>query len=373
MPIFIKEINESHLNYFIDFPYKLFKKNPYWVGDLKSNVKKTLSLSNPFWFHCERKLFLAENEKGEILGRIAAIINRNHNSFHEEQCGFFGFFDCIDNAEVSKLLFARAEEYLKEKGMDIMRGPANPSSNDIWGMLIEGFDSQNMVMMPYNPSYYVDLTENYGFKKEKDLYAFKFLTVNGFPERFEKIVNRSLKAGNIKIEKADIKNINKVITDFKDVYNQAWEKNWGFVPMTEQEIDYMADELKDLIKPDYLFFIKVDDKVAGCCLMFPDFNIALKAANGSLNPLNIFPFLWKFLFGLNRGRLLALGVKNEYRNRGLELVLIREAIKNALKLGWEFGELSWTLEDNHKINTIIKDIGGILYKKYRIYSKKIKS
>jgi len=364
----IKEI--QNLNEFIDFPYKLYKNDPYWIGDLKKDVIKILSPSHPFWLHSERKLFMVY-EGNKAIGRIAAIINHNHNSFQNEKCGFIGFFDCENNKEAANLLFSSAIQWLKTQGMDIVRGPANPSSNEVWGLLIEGFNSSNVIMMPYNYPYYISLFENYGFRKEKDLFAFKFITEHGFPERFEKIVQRSMRSGNITIESVDRKEIDKSLDIVKDIYNKAWEKNWGFVPMTEKEIENMANDLKPILKKEYLFFVKVNNEPAAFCLMLPDFNIALKSLKGKINILNFIPFLYKMFFKLKSGRLLALGVKKEFRYRGLELILIKQAIENAKKLGWEYSELSWTLEDNYKINSIIEEVGGFLYKKYRIYRKDI--
>jgi len=369
MPFTVREVQD--LESFVAFPYKLYEGHPFWVGDIKKDVLKLLSLSHPFWMHAERKLFMAFDENGSPLGRIAAIVNHNHNSFHNEKCGFFGFFDCVDNIEVAKALFYSVEEWFRKIGMDIVRGPVNPSSNETWGMLIKGFDSTNVIMMPYNFSYYNELAEKAGYTKEKDLFAFKWLTSNGFPERFKKITDRALRDGSVKVNLVDIKKIDLELEKLKDIYNKAWEKNWGFVPMTKAEVEHMASDLKPLLKSDYLFFASVNQNPAAFCLILPDFNIAIKALNGRFTPFNFPVFLWKMFFSIKSGRMIAMGVKSEYRNRGLELLMIKQAIESASKMGWEWGELSWTLEDNDKINSVIKNIGGEIYKKYRIYSKKI--
>lgn len=369
MPSTVRE--NTDLESFVSFPYSLYAKNPYWVGELKKDVLNLLSLSHPFWFHAERKLFSAYSSDGKMIGRIAAIINHNHNSFHNEKCGFFGFFDCINDDQVARALFKAAEEWLREKGMDIVRGPANPSSNETWGMLLEGFDWPNVVMMPYNYPYYNELARKSGYEKDKDLLAFKFITSCGFPERFEKIAQRALRDSTVKVFLADVKNIDSEIEKVKDIYNKAWEKNWGFVPMTHAEMEKMAQALKPLLKPQYLFFASVKEDPAAFCLILPDFNIALKSLKGYFTAFNLPVFLWKMLFSIKSGRMLALGVKSEYRNRGLELLMIKKSIECAINLGWQWAELSWTLEDNDKINSIIKAVGGFVYKKYRIYGKKI--
>jgi len=370
MPVEIKEINESAIGAFVEFPYNLFKGHPYWVGELKKDVLHLLGLGHPFWRHGERKLFMAYRD-GRPVGRIAAIINSKHNAFHNEKCGFFGFFDCVDDDEVSAGLFDASLKWIKTKGMDKVRGPVNPSTNESCGLLVEGFDSPPMVMMPYNPPYYADLIAAAGFAKAKDLYAFQAYIKDGFPERLDKIVRRMTRAGNIQVELVDIKRIDAALADLKDIYNAAWDNNWGFVPMTNEEMDEMARSLKPLLKPEYLYFVKVDGRPAGFVLLLPDFNTALKVVNGALNPLNILPFLYKMFSRISRGRLLALGVKKEFRGRGLELLLIKQALASVVKMGWEYGDLSWTLEDNDLINNVILAVGAKVYKKFRIYEKEI--
>lgn len=356
------------LKSFVDFPFKLHENNKYFVGDLKVNIKDLLSLSHPFWDKAERKLFCVE-ENGKRLGQIAAIINHAYNEFHSEKICFFGFFDCINDVHASKMLFDAVEKYAREKNMTEIYGPANPSSNYTWGLLVENFNEPNVVMMPYNPEYYINLIESAGYTKKKDLYAFKW-TYNEKIERFRKLVGRVSKSLiDFKIEFADLKNIEKVFEDVKYVYNRAWEKNWGFVPMSEREIEQMAKELKPILKKEYLMFGRVGDRAVSFCLILPNFNIALKVLKGRITPFNIFPFLYKYLFKLNFGRMLTLGVIDEYRGRGIEALMILKAIEVAERLGWKWGELSWTLEDNTKINKTIEKIGGVIYKKYRIYSK----
>lgn len=363
----LEEISEKRLAEFIDFPYFLFKNHPFWVGDLKKDALHLLSNNHPFWRHSIKKLFIVK-ENGKIKGRIAAIVNYNHNNFHNEKCGFFGFFDCINDEKVSSVLFEACFDWLKKQGMETIRGPVNPSTNETCGLLIDGFDSPPVVLMPYNPPYYAQLIEREGFSKAKDLYAFKRILLDEFPQRLEKIVARLTRRENVKIEFADTRNIKEAIGYVKEVYNEAWSKNWGFVPMTEEEIEDMALSLASILKPEYLYFVKIRGVLAGFTLLLSDLNIPLKVANGRLTPFNIIPFLWK-MRKMTRGRVLALGIKKDFRNKGLELLMIKEAILIARKLNWEFGELSWMLEDNDKINNILEAIGGKLYKKYRIYEK----
>ncbi len=366
MSIKVFGINDSNIGLFIDFPYELFKNHPFWVSDFRKNVRHLLT-SHPFWNHAEKKLFIAEKE-GKPAGRIAAIVNHKHNDYHKTKMGFFGFFDSINDKKVSNMLFESACDFLKEKGMRRIAGPTNPSMNETCGMLIEGFDLPPMIMMSYNPDYYNELVLAAGFAKAKDLYAFKRETHIPFPENFEKIVSRLYKRHKMKIKNADTRNILRELDIFKNIYNQAWSRNWGFVPMDSEEMTDLAKSLGPILKPEYLYFAEMDGKAAGFTLLLPDFYLPLKEVNGKLNILNFIPFLLK-MSRIRRGRLLALGVKKEFRNRGIELALIRHAIKWGEKSNWEWAELSWTLEDNDRINRIIEMVGGKVYKKYRIYEK----
>lgn len=377
MPIQIRELRQPaldpgdrDLDAFINYPYALFRGHPHWVGELKKDTRRLLDSSHPFWLHGERALFMAYRD-GRPAGRIAAIVNRAHNSFHGENCGFFGFFDCAEDPEAAAGLLAAAEKYLHAKGMDKIRGPVNPSTNETCGLLVEGFDSAPMVMMPYNLPYYAGLIEAAGYAKAKDLLAYRMEVAQGFPERFEKIIQRVRRGGGVELEFVDSRNLGAAIADLKDIYNSAWEENWGFIPMTAAEMEYLAEALKPLLKPDYLYFAKVDGKPAAFVLLLPDFNVALKAARGSLNLLTILPFLNRLLFKMRAGRLLTLGVKKEFRGRGLEMLLIKQAVEAGRKMKWEYAELSWTPEDNAQINNTIEAVGGRVYKKYRIYEKTV--
>ncbi len=364
-------VREAEIKEFIEFPYNLYKRTTQWVGDLKTNVISLLSLSHPFWKKAERKLFVVE-DLGRIKGRIAAIINHAYNEFWNERCCFFGFFDVENDLRLASLLFSEVERYAACKGMRILRGPANPSSNYTWGLLIENFELPNRIMMPYNFPYYEGLILKNGYVKEKDLYAFewKASSMSVFSSDFiEKIRRRN---SDVVIENADLSHLERVFDDVKSVYNKAWENNWGFVPMSDDEIRVMAQELKTILKNDYLIFARnKKGEAVAFSLLLPDFNYALSVVRGRITPLNFLPFLWRYLFGIKGGRMLTLGVNREYRGRGIEILIIMKAIEIVRKLGWEWAELSWTLEDNIKINKTIERFGGRLYKKYRIFRKDI--
>jgi GNAT superfamily N-acetyltransferase len=371
MSLEIRELPAAKLAEFVDYPYGLFRGHPHWCGELKKDTLHLLDNAHPFWLHSEKALYMAYRD-GRPAGRLAAIVNRAHNSFHCENLGFFGFFDCADDPAAAAGLFDAAEKYLRAKGMDAIRGPVNPSTNETCGLLAEGFDGPPMVMMPYNPPYYERLIADSGFAKAKDLLAWRLDMSKPFSERFDKIARRVARSGGVKIEFVRPGGLDRAIADIKEIYNAAWDKNWGFVPMTDAEFTAMAAAMKPVLKPDYLFFATVDGKPAAFTLLLPDLNVPLKAAHGSLNPLTILPFLWKMFFGMKAGRLLTLGVKKEFRNRGLEVLLIKEAFEAGRRMNWEYGEMSWTLEDNDQINGVIEALGGTVYRKYRLFDKTLR-
>jgi len=363
----IQEITQSKISAFIDFPHTLYRNNNYWVPPLRKDQFHLLADSHPFWKHAEKKLFIAL-KNGITAGTAAAIVNHNHNSFHSDKTGFFGFFDCINDLSAASMLMDACASWLRDKGMRTMLGPMNPSTNESCGLLTEGFDLTPSVMMPYNFPYYGALLEKCGLTKAKDLLAFKRVSETAFTERFEKILQRTHRTGKMRVRPADIKQLDSELGILKEIYNDAWEQNWGFVPMTEEEIDDMAESLKPLLRPDHLLFAEYEGKPVAFTLIIPDINHALIHTKGRLTPFNILQFLWRINHA-PAGRLMALGVKKEFRNHGLELLMIKETLLATRRQGWKYGELSWILEDNEKIIRTIELVGGTVYKKYRIYQK----
>lgn len=362
-------IRKANIDEFVNFPYDLYYSCKNWVGGLKRDVKRLLSSSHPFWKRAEGVFFVAEKD-GKIKGRIAGILNYAHNEFWNENVCFFGFFDCVDDELIARKLFESVEDFAKKKGCSIVRGPANPSSNYTWGLLVENFNDPNCIMMPYNYPYYEKLLIACGYKKEKDLYAFEW-NLSSKINISENLIN-DIKEKNkdITIENADLGDFGKIFQDVKNVYNKAWEKNWGFIPMSDEEIKEMAKELKPLLKSDYLIFARNENgKAIAFSLMLPDFNIPLACLNHGITFFGILKAIYKYFFGIDRGRVLTLGVNEEYRGRGIEVLIILKAIEIAKKYKWKRGELSWTLEDNIKINKTIEKFGASIYKRYRIFSK----
>jgi len=369
----IEEVNSAgNNNEFIRFPWKVYQGNPHWVPPLKSEVKFLLSeKKNPFFHHAEAACFLARRN-GETVGRIAAIIDRNHIKIHNEQAGFFGFFECLPDCAVAGELLGTAARWLKERDIEIMRGPMNPSTNDECGFLLEGFDSPPMIMMTYTPAYYLDYMERCGLTKAKDLYAYisviRDVAAGG---RLEKLASAvKARVPGLTVRPANMKQFQRELEAVRYIYNSAWSHNWGFVPMTDEETESMAKRLKPLIVPELLIMAEVKGKPAAFFMAVPDYNQVLGKINGRLGPLGIAKSLW-YSRKISDIRILTMGVKKEYRKKGIEGLLYLESFKAAVKKGYERAEMSWILEDNVLMQRGCELMGGKLYKKYRIYEKKI--
>ncbi len=363
--------DKTGLDQFIRFPWKVYRGNPNWVPLLISEMKFILGEKNPFFHHAEAAYFLARRN-GETVGRIAAIVDRNHINIHNEQAGFFGFFECLPDIEIARDLLNAAAAWLKERAIEIMRGPVNPSTNDECGFLLEGFDSPPMIMMTYTPAYYLDYMEKCGLVKARDLFAYISVINNvSSAPRLEKLASAiKARVPGLVVRPANMKNFRKELAAVKDIYNSAWGHNWGFVPMTDEEIDSMAKRLKPLIVPELLIMAEVDGSPAGFFMAVPDYNQVLKRINGRLGPVELVKFLW-YSRKISDIRVLTMGVKEEYRKKGIEGLLYLESFKAAMRKGYERAEMSWVLEDNVPMRKGCELMGGKLYKKYRIYEKNI--
>jgi len=363
---------------FLHLPWDIYAPNgardPHWVPPFLPDQRSLLSpASNPYWKHARVRLFLAIDEKGKVLGRISASVDDNFNKFWDAKVGFFGWFECMNDPSVAQALFQEAEGFLKAEGMTEVRGPSSFSSNDdYFGFLLEGYDSPARIAMTYNPPYYLGLAEKCGYSKAKDLYAWYLSAEVTPPERVVRIAERMMKRERITLRPLNMKRLFEDAKVLQQLYNLIWEKNWGFVPMTDEEFTYQVKKLKDIVWPDFVVFAEVDGKAVGFNLVVPDVNQVLKKMDGEL-------FSWKTPFALltfllNIGKIddtreMAMGVHPDYRNKGLEAILYLEALRTGKKRRVKGGELSWTLEDNAGINRGIEAMGGKIIKKYRIYSK----
>jgi GNAT superfamily N-acetyltransferase len=375
MTVSIEPISRSKrdLHRFFDVADRIYREDPNWVPPLRGDVAKVFSEKNPFFRHAEIELFLARRD-GRDAGRIAAILDHHHNEFHGEKTGFFGFFESENDRAISDALLEAAATWARKRGMEVLRGPANPSLNDEAGLLVEGFDSPPVLMMTYNPRFYVDLIETAGFRKAKDLLAYWFEIGPEPLARFARINQRFRKrTADIEVRKVSRRSLKGDLSRIREVYNEAWEKNWGFVPMTPEEMDFMAARLKPLLDENFLFLgeaRKADGSLEPVAFMLslPDYNTAIQPLGGRLLPLG-----WlKFLLGLKRIRTLrvvTLGLKKDYRMRGIQSIMFEEGLKAALKRGLTGCEVSWMLEDNDLVVRSVRLWGGRHYKTYRMYDK----
>jgi GNAT superfamily N-acetyltransferase len=369
---------KQEIETFLHLPWKIYspdgKRDPNWVPPFLDDQRSLLNpQKNPYHQHSRTKLFMAMNEKNEPVGRISASVDDNFIKFWNEKVGFFGWFECINDQAVANALFHEGEKFFKSEGISEVRGPASFTSNDdYFGFLLEGYDSPARIAMTYNPPYYLPLAENAGYSKAKDLYAWYLSAENDPPERIVKIVERTMKRERITIRPLNMKRLFEDAKILQDLYNKIWEKNWGFVPMTDEEFKYQVKKLKDIVWPDFVVFAEVDGKAIGFNLVVPDVNQALIKMDGELfswhDPFALVKFLTcKF----DDTREMAMGIHPDYRKKGLEAMLYLEALKTGKKRKVKGGELSWTLEDNEGINNGISAMGGKIIKKYRIYHKNL--
>ena len=359
----------SELKDFINLPWKLYAKYPKWVPPLKKEIRRLLDPSrHPFWATAERRLFLARRGS-QTVGRIAGIIDRCYNDFHHEQMGIWGFFECADDPAVAAALFSAVETWTREKGMDFVRGPLNPSTNYEVGLLIEGFDYPPALMMSYNPPYYSRLVESCGYAKEKDLFAFLIEGDYQLPEWMNSLAGRIARKKGIQIRPFNLKQADVEFAQVKEIYNDCWSANWGFVPLSDEEMKDIQKSVLTFADPDLAFFIYYEDEPAAVCIIFPDVNPLLKRLNGRVGLLGLLKVLLyrREITGL---RCLMLGVKEKYRQLGVPMLVfhhIFEVVRKKAK--YNYLEMGWTLEDNEAVNTLTVEAGARPYKKYRIFRK----
>jgi hypothetical protein len=357
---------------FIHFQYEVYKNDPNFVPPLLMERNDFLNpKKNPWFDFGKAQLFLARRH-GKIVGRISASEDPRYNEFHGVKVGWFGLFEAIDDVQVAQALLDTAEKWVKERGLTELMGPASFSSNAEWSTLIQGFDSQAVLMMPYNPTYYPKLFDACGLAKAKDLWAWKIDIQKPVPEKVARIAEKVRAREGLVVRQANMKEWGKEVQRIKDIYNSAWDKNWGFVPMTDKEFDHLAKDLKQIITPDLSLIAEINGEAVAFAITLPDANFAIKAAKGRLTTFGLPIGLVKLLLATKKiksGRLAILGIKQGFRKRGIDSVLFLDTFNNCRKLGWWGGEISWTLEDNDLVNRAIEVFGCTKYKTYRVYKK----
>ena len=352
------------------FPWSIYRDDPLWVPPLLHDVKRRLDPRvNPFFDHAVAELYIAERD-GRPVGRIAAILDRRHQEHHKDHTGFFGWFECENDAGTALLLFATVAERLKAMGCDRMRGPVQSSLNEECGLQVLGFDRSPVLMMPHNPPWYADLFAAAGLEKAMDLLSFDLPVKDFAAERISRVVDMVKRREKVTVRNFNMKEFPAELERLKAVYNDAWVANWGFVPLTDAELEHMAGDLKPIIRPELAAFVECNGRPVGFSLVLPNLNDIIKTLNGRLFP---FGFL-KILFGVKkiRGvRLVAMGVHRDWQHRGLDAALYLDNFQACRRLGIDWSDVGWVLETNTVMINTIKKIGGVHYKTHRIFEKPV--
>lgn len=363
---------------FVNLPWRLYRNDPNWIPPLKASVRAMLDAErHPFYGggdNAEIQLFLAR-EGRDVVGRVAAILYHGHNRVHGENIAFFGFFECVQSPSVARELLEAVEAWAVERRVTAVRGPANPSTNYECGLLVEGFDRPPVLMMTYNPPGYIELVEQAGYSKVKDLYAYISPVHGASLARLERLAERTRRRNpGLVTRGANLKDFAGEVRLAKKIYNAAWEDNWGFVPVTDAEFDWLAKELKPIVLPELVRFAFIDDEPVALLLCLPDWNPVMGDLDGSpwRHPLRTIKHLLHSKAENQEGlRLVLLGVKGGFRDRGIEGVLLGEGLRVALETGYRWCEYSWILEDNELTKRAVRLMDGELYKVYRMYEKNL--
>ncbi len=361
---------EGERRAFLRFPWRIYRgRYPAWVPPLISEEKKRIDRrTNPFYEHGSVELFLAYRD-GDMVGRIAAIENELHNEFHGEKIGFFGLFESIEDEEVAHGLLEAAGAWVRGRGLNGLRGPANFSLNEECGLLMDNFEDPPCILMTYNPPYYRELLESWGMVKARDLLAYSVrhdsLDVERL-ERFRRFAERARDRLNVRTLK--MKEFEAEVDLVRELYNRSWERNWGFVPMTDAEVDYLAKALKPIVRPELVLFAEYKGEPVGFALALPDLNQALHHLNGRLLPFGFVKLLW-YMRKIDRMRVLTLGLLEEHRRTGLDALLYIELFRRGRRVGIDVAESSWILEDNQMMKRALEKMGFERYKTYRLYER----
>lgn len=354
---------------FLKVAYAVYRDYPLWVPPLLSDLAKVFSDANPLLNHAEMRLWIAVKD-GRDVGRIAGIIDRHHLQYQQDDSAFFGFFECVEDAGIARALFDAVRGWAREHRLQRLLGPMNPTTNDECGLLVEGFDSPPVFMMPYNPRYYLDLVGSEGFRKAKDLLAFNIDLSKCPMNRLGRIAEKvRMRNPSLQFRRIRRKRLRDDLDKIKDIYNSAWAENWGFTPMTDAEVDFLASRLVPLVHEGLIWLAEEGDEPVGFLLAMQDFNVAMKRLNGSLLSPGLFSAL-PYLLGWKSpptARVITLGVKSSHRGRGLESVMLYEGLQVGYRLGLRAAEASWILEDNVPMHRLLEIFGAEVYKVYRIY------
>lgn len=358
------------LKRFIQFPYDFYRGNQSWVPPLRIDQLETLNpRKNPFFEHGRMQLFLALDANGRVVGRIAGIINGMHLKTHADDAGFFGFFESQEDYEIAEALFDAVASWLREEGMRTIRGPVNPSLNDTSGLLVAGFDRVPSILMAYNPPYYEDYLHRWGFCRVMTLWAYYIHRKHVKIERLRRgaaIVRR--RNPGLSLRTLDMSRFHEEVATVRDIFNDAWSDNWGFVPATDQEFSHLANAMKQIVDPKMCFFVEIGGNPVGFTVTLPDINPALqRLSDGRLFPFGLAKLLILTKFAKVRElRMPLMGVRKAYHGRALDVLPVLETIEKCLGYGYLACETSWVLDDNHVMKNFLESINAVVDKEYAI-------
>lgn len=358
---------------FLRVSYGIYARDPNWVAPLLMDLAKVFTEANPLFEHAVMQLWVAERN-GVDVGRVAGILDSNYKDGNGRTMAYFGFFESENNPGTARALLQEVCAWCKTKGANGVIGPMNPTTNDECGLLVQGFESPPVFMMTYNPAYYIQLLEQEGFRAVRDLLAY-YMDLSVLPiDRLARIAEKVRKRNPELVFRPILKKtLARDLAKVKEVYNAAWEDNWGFVPMTDKEVDFMAERLKPLLMEGLVWLTEAGDTPIGFMLATPDYNVPLQPLKGKLLTPKVLGFLpyvlgWK---KVPRTRVLTLGVIPGYRGKGLEATMLIEGLKVGIAAGVTESEASWILEDNVSMRRVLESIGGRVYKTYRLYEKEL--
>jgi len=353
---------------FLELPWQINRGNPNWVPPLRQNQEELVGYRrHPFYDDAEGQTFIALSG-GKPVGRVMAILNHCHNRQHKENRGFFGFFESVDDQEVATGLFAAVRDWFAKRGVTELRGPTNPSMNYESGLLIEGFDQPPYFMMTYNPPYYQRLIEGCGFAKSQDMFAFGARTeiLRNLDKKLGFIVEECRRRFDVKLRSGDKRHFARDVRLFLNIYNQAMINSWGFIPMSDAEIDHMAASLKHLIVPELTSIAEIEGRTVGFMFGLLDYNDRIKRIDGRLFPFGFLRLLWNKK-AIKRIRLISTNVIPEYQKWGVGLVIGSHLVPTAINWGIEDAEFSWVLESNNLSFGTLKRGGAKITKTYRMF------
>jgi GNAT superfamily N-acetyltransferase len=365
--------SRSEKRAFVDFPFRLYQDSDYWVPMLRRNALALIDeKKNPFFEHGLIQPFLARDDSGQVVGRIAAIQNGSHLETFGDGTGFFGFFECVEDYSVAEMLLDAAADWLTGMGLKAMRGPANPSLHDTAGLLVDGFEFQPSVMMPYNPPYYEDFLRRWGMETQTKMLSYYVHAKYMDPAKLfrgDEIVRRRLRG--LTVRGLDPARFDEDVATAMQIYNDGWEHNTGFVPMTDAEAKHLASELKPILVHDLFLFAEHDGQPVGFSVSLPDLNQALKhVKGGKLTPGNLIGLIARAKMGtITDLRMPLMGARKDYQGKGLDAVLIAETIRRGRKMGYDGCELSWVLDDNKRLTLALERMGAVVDKRYVLMEK----